>query len=226
MGKRSVALFDLDKTIYNDHSFFGIVKFLADEGVINVSTWEEVSAELGKYKGKVQTYSETANKLLEIFARSLSGKSEVDVREATAKFFDNNRGNFYSYFEKILPKLKKTHEVWLVTTNIHIAAEVVVKMFELDGYISTQFEVVEGRFTGRILSTLANGKSVVEGLLTKYAGESLAFGDSENDIEMLSRVNTAVCVNPSAELRAEALKRDWVITTDGEAHMLECLDNG
>jgi HAD superfamily phosphoserine phosphatase-like hydrolase len=214
MTKKSLALFDLDKTIYNDHAFFGATKFLADEGVLSANTWVDVTTELGKYKNKSQTYSQTANNLLGIFARDLRGKDEMEIKNLVKDFFEANNANFYAYFEYLLPRLKKTHKIYLITNNFQPVAQAVVDRFGLDGYISTEFEVVEGRFTGLVQRSLADGKRVVEELLVKYGGETMAVGDSENDMEMLARVKHAVCINPSDELKVEALKRGWMITTD------------
>jgi HAD superfamily phosphoserine phosphatase-like hydrolase len=215
--QRSVALFDFDKTIYNEHSFFSLTKYFLDMGLLSKEVGEKVNAEVGLYKQKIQNYSETANKLLRIFGDGLRGKKYIEVLSLTEKFFEMNKANIYPYFEQILPKLRETHDVMLITVNVQMVAEVVVKRFGLDGYLSTQFEVVDGLFTGKILSTLADGKKVVEKLVESYSGETMAFGDSENDIEMLERVKHAICINPSEELRETALKRGWLVVSDQTA---------
>ena len=61
--KRSIALFDIDKTIYNQHSFFPAAKFLIEKGVFTAETWPRIESELEKYNSKLQEYSITANNL-------------------------------------------------------------------------------------------------------------------------------------------------------------------
>lgn len=223
---RQVALFDLDKTVFNDHSFFPLTKYMVDEGILPEVVWSEVVTELGKYKQKTQTYSVTANNLLGIFGNGLKGKKYEDVLGKTKQFFELNRNNFYPYFEKVLPRLLQTHEVYLVTTNSQMVAEVVVGMFGLSGYLSTQFEVVDRVFTGKITSTLADGKHVVEEVIGNNLEGSLGFGDSENDIGMLERVKHPVCINPSDELLEVAKQKRWTVFSDqtAEKGILDMLD--
>ncbi|MBP9817977.1 HAD family phosphatase [Candidatus Shapirobacteria bacterium] len=216
-NKKSIALFDIDKTIYNDHSFFAAAKFLINKGILSSDTWTKIETELGKYTQKIQTYSFTANNLLNIFVEALAGKAYDEVMVATKEFFDQNQNNFYPYFKNILPTLRQTHEIYLVTTNSQNVAEVVKNGFGLDGYLCTNFEVVGGIFTGKVLNSLADGKHVVEELVAKYDGNTMAFGDSENDIGMLEKVKTPVCINPSPELLAHAQKNNWLVVSDSTA---------
>ena len=133
-------------------------------------------------------------------------------------FFEETRSNFYKYFINLVPVLKQTHDVYLVTTNSQMIAEAVKEKFGLDGYLCTNFEVINGIFTGKILNSLADGKGMVEELLSKYEGSSIAFGDSENDIGMLEKVTTPVCINPTPELLNHAQKEGWLVVSDKEAY--------
>lgn len=214
MAKKSIALFDIDKTIYNDHSFFGVTKYFVDHEIMPQKTWEDISLEAKKYFDKQQSYSLTAENLLNIYSSGLSGMNYDDILKATREFFTLNSDKFYPYFKEITPELKTKYDIYLVSTNSQMIAEVVKEMYDLDGYLSTQFEVVDNIFTGKILSTLANGKHIVKELVSGYEEDSLAVGDSENDISMFEQVKHPICINPSEELKNEAIKRKWVITDD------------
>ena len=78
-------------------------------------------------------------------------------------------------------------------------------------------EVVDGRFTGKITRVLADNKHLVDPLLSKYRGETIAVGDSEHDIGMLERVKRPICFQPSEELLVEAKKRGWTIVDESNA---------
>lgn len=217
---KSIALFDIDKTIFNQHSLFPASKFLIEKGFLSSDTWSKIEEELVKYNNKLQTYSYTADKLLVIFGTALTGKNYEDVSSAVKEFFNKNQGNFYDYFKKILPILKQTHEIYLVTTNSQMFAEAVKEMFELDGYLCTNFEVVDDRFSGKMLNSLVGGKHIVEELLSKYEGNTLAFGDSEDDIGMLEKVTTPICINPTPELLFHAKEKGWTVVNDTTAYQV------
>lgn len=220
MINKSIALFDLDKTIYNEHSFFPVARNLVDQ-----ETWTEIAGELERYRRGLQSYAVTVEHLFDHLGVGLTGQEYGDVLEKTAEFFGKNRNNFYAYFGEILPVLKKTHDVYIVTNNSQFVAEVIVKMFGLDGYMSTQMEVVDGKFTGKIPRVLADHKHLVEPLLAKYGGETIAVGDSEHDIGMLERVRHPICFQPSEELLVETKRRDWMVVdeTTAERTILDLL---
>src|SRR3712207_9363881 len=82
---------------------------------------------------------------------------------------------------------------------------------------STVAEVVDGRYTGRLVGELMHGPAKAEAVLALSEREGLdlsrctAYSDSANDLPMLSLTGTAVAVNPDTELRAVARARGWTI---------------
>ncbi len=216
--KKSIALFDLDMTIFKEYSIFSLTKYLVKEKVLEESVFAKMLEKSKEYKEGLISYSETAVFLLQIWAESLKGVNYNDVKEKTKDFFGENKDNFYSYFEQLLPELKKTHEIYLVTAGPQFVSEVIKEKFEMDGFLSTEFEVLDGKFTGNIMSSLADGKHVVENLLSRYSGNNFAFGDSENDIGMLERVKNPVCINPTEKLLEVAKERGWLVVSDLDAY--------
>ncbi len=215
---KKVAFFDIDKTIYNTHSFFQLAEYEIGKGRVKQETWDKIQKLLVRYKSGELTYSVTANMLLEDFASDLKDQKYIDLIEDVKEFFVSNLKNFYPYFEEILPKLKETHDIYIITTNAQYVAKTIVDHFGLTGFISSEFEVIDGLFTGKILKSLANGKSMVSDILAKYGkGGSIAVGDSENDIGMLELVEYPVCISPSEELKKHASSNNWVMTDPEQA---------
>jgi HAD superfamily phosphoserine phosphatase-like hydrolase len=215
---KKVAFFDIDKTIYNTHSFFQLAEYEIGKGRVKQETWDKIQKLLVRYKSGELTYSVTANMLLEDFAGDLKGQKYTDLIEDVGEFFLNNLKNFYPYFEEILSKLKETHDIYIITTNAQYVAKTIVDHFGLTGFISSEFEVIDGLFTGKVLKSLANGKSMVSDILAKYGkGGSIAVGDSENDIGMLELVEYPVCISPSEELKKYASSNNWVMTEPDQA---------
>jgi len=215
---KHIASFDLDKTLYNNHSFFEIVKSEIDDGLIDASIWDAIQNELKLYKSGVQDYSTSANNLLGIWVSSLSGKDVTTFSKHARTYFEKNMNNFFQYFEEILPKLRETHDIYIVTTNAQFVANAIVDIFNLEGSISTEFEIKDGKFTGKILKSLADGKSLVKELILPNNKEfSIGCGDSENDISMLNEVDIAVCMAPDDNLKKVALEKSWYVTTPEDA---------
>lgn len=223
---KKIALFDLDRTIYNAHSFLELAEYVIKKGRVKQETWDDIQNLLKEYKLGNATYSDTANKLLVTFAKELDGQKYEDLYSDVYAFFINNKQNFYSYFEKILPTLHRNYDVFIITTNAQYVAQAIVDLFGLEGFIASEFEVVEGVFTGKVTKSLANGKSMVRDLLEKYGKEgSVACGDSENDIGMLELVDHPICINPTDKLREFADKNGWRLVSfeDAEEYFLGLL---
>ncbi len=85
-------------------------------------------------------------------------------------------------------------------------------------YCSTEVEVIDGTYTGKVLGIPALG----EGKLTKVKewmtqnnigsfDKTFFYSDSINDLPLLSAVNKPIAVNPDNFLREECQKRSWEI---------------
>lgn len=224
MNKKSVALFDFDKTIYKDYSIFTSTRYLIDQGFVEPDVEMEMVEEYGKYKLGKYDYKQTAEKMLLLQAKAMMNLDFSTMRDMMIDFFSENEDRYYPYFEKILPELRKTHDVFLVTASSQIVAEAVEKRFTLDGYLSSIYEIDDGRLTGNVESSLVGRKDMaIKTLLKKYEGKTMAFGDSDSDIEMLSMVKFPVCVNPIDKLEKVATEKGWLIVDGDQAEKIIAL---
>ncbi|MEK9200702.1 MAG: HAD family hydrolase [Patescibacteria group bacterium] len=203
---KSIALFDFDNVVWNGHSFFPVAKWLVDEKVIGQKVWDDIQAVMKRYKAKEQDYAQTVKDLFVVFGQGLTDLS-YDVVQAKVQ----------EYFEKVLPKLKEAHEVWLVTNNSQMVGQSIQNIFGLDGYVSSELEVIDGKFTGKTVNTFAEGKGNIAEFVGRYGGETIAVGDSKNDVEMLRLVKHPVCFKPDDELLAIALKNRWLVVQPEDA---------
>lgn len=227
MDKRSVALFDFDKTIYKDFSIFTSTKYLIDNGFLDSKVEVEMMEEYGKYKLGVRDYKQTAEEMVKIQAKAMEGLDFSVMRDKMIDFFAENEDRYFSYFERILPTLRETHDIYLVTASSQLVAEAIEKRFNLDGHLSTIYEVKNERLTGEIEKSLVGEKGKeIEHLLTKYQGKTMAFGDSDSDIEMLEMVSIPVCIEPTGRLKEMAEEKGWLTVTEQNAYekMLETLE--
>jgi HAD superfamily hydrolase (TIGR01490 family) len=108
------------------------------------------------------------------------------------------------------------HLVVLATGSTVYAARPVARGVGIEHVLSSELEVEGGAFTGRP-SALCFGHHKVA-LAEKWAsrhGVDLAasyfYSDSFNDLPMLSRVGTAIAVNPDARLRRHARRHGWAM---------------
>lgn len=87
----------------------------------------------------------------------------------------------------------------------------------MTGVIATESEVVDGQYTGRLLSEFCYGPGKANRVrrLAEENGYDLrlcyAYSDSRSDLPLLEMVGHPVAVNPDATLRRVARSRNWPI---------------
>jgi HAD superfamily hydrolase (TIGR01490 family) len=107
--------------------------------------------------------------------------------------------------------------VWLVTATPVELASIIAHRLGLTGALGTVAEIVDGKFTGRLVGELMHGEAKAQAVRALAEREGLdlsrctAYSDSSNDLPMLTLTGTAVAVNPDTELRAVARSRGWQI---------------
>jgi HAD superfamily hydrolase (TIGR01490 family) len=209
---RSIAFFDIDNTMYDGFSYFELLEKQAGEGLIEQQTLINAKASMQKYKTKLQDYETTIVELLDIYAAGLKGAKYAAILESTKQFYEQS-DKFFDYVVPTMKALKSSHDIALVTGEPQFVAEAVKEIFGVDSYYATEYEVVDGVFTGGIKSYLASRHEKHDAI--KYlmqghgAKNSFAFGDSEGDIEMLGAVDHPICLNSTEGLRTIAEQKSW-----------------
>ena len=211
-----VALFDIDNTIYDGLSLFPLIERQASEKLVPAATLTSVQAKLADYKSGALSYEAALVAVLDVYATALKGQKYDKVLASTKSFFASSNG-LYPYVEPLMGALAETHDIILITGEPQMVCEAIGQAVKADAGYSTQFEVVDGKFTGNITRYLATGAEKLGAVQHAIAGHtlraSLAFGDSEGDIEMMRIVEYAFCLNPTPALQQEAAENGWYLAT-------------
>jgi hypothetical protein len=113
--------------------------------------------------------------------------------------------------------LDSGQRVWLVTATPVELAAIIARRLGLTGALGTVAEVVDGRYTGRLVGDMLHGPAKAEAIRSLADREGLdlarctAYSDSVNDVPMLSLVGRAVAVNPDPDLKKHAREQEWEI---------------
>ena len=106
------------------------------------------------------------------------------------------------------------HAIFLVSSAPEEIVRELAGHLHADGFAGTRAEIVDGRYTGRIIE-LCRGPAKAEAvrrLASEHQidlGSSWAYGDSSDDLDMLQTVGNVVCVNPDRRLQREATRNGW-----------------
>lgn len=209
---KHLALFDVDGVIYEGHTIFDQIQDQEKRGFIKKGLWDKVLVGLVDYKSGKKSYQVVADEFLNLNAESIKGKDYKDLVEDSLVYLIQNKDKFFPYFEKIVPKLSKKYDIYFVTTNFQFMCDALGSIFGVNNYLSSVAEVKNGKFTGKVERSLAGNKGIVADLISKYGKSgSFAVGDSENDADMLDKVQHPFVIEPNEKLEKIAQEKGWQI---------------
>jgi len=212
----SLHIFDMDGTLVDNDCDVSWKVFLVDVGIAPRTDLELAQKYYEDYDAGVLDFEE----FLHFQLREFVGKTEAEMAELCQRHFDTvvrpkcRPGAFDA-----VRNAQKTGAVTTILSSTNtMISEPVRAHFGIDRTHGTTLEVdAAGRFTGNIVGPYALGKNKVAIMQDLAAGLGItpagvcAYGDSNNDIPLLSAVGSAFVVAPSPGLRAEAAKHHWPI---------------
>lgn len=211
----AIAFFDLDRTLIG----------------INSATWwvrrEMHLGHLGRrdavrgavYIAMYQAGFSRMEQVLRSAAATLAGASEEALRQRSRDFWHEDVADKVrpGALEAIREHRAAGDRLVLLTTSSSYISEAAAETLALDDVLCNRFEVVEGRFTGRLLEPLCfgDGKRIHAKQLASEAGVSLQdctfYTDSYSDLPALEVVGRPVVVHPDPRLARVARQRGWPI---------------
>jgi phosphoserine phosphatase len=218
MNGKGIAFLDIDKTIYDGYLIFPLAAHFLAGGIVKRASVDLLYQDLSLYRSGQIDYETTIENFNTHFAGGLKGSSPDSVLRAAKTLLETTEGrNFFPFVGPLMELLKNRHDIYLVTGELQFVGQAVADRFSVAGYVSSEMEAKDGVFTGDVGRSLARreGKSAaIEHLLKTYPRQnSMAFGDSEGDIDMLSKVEHAFCINATEGLAEVASIRRWNMVT-------------
>ena len=215
-----VAFFDLDNTLLRGASIYHLGRGARHLGVMGIAdvvkfAWHQARfVAVGENRRHMHSVRERALNLIR-------GHREQELTDLTIEVYDRFIAPHLwpESVELIQDHLRRGHEVWLITATPAAVAKVIAERVGATGALGTEVEVVNGRFTGRVVGPLMHGphKVVAASELMRHLeaepADCWAYSDSRNDIPLMQTVGHRVAVNPDASLRHHARKNGWTTVT-------------
>jgi HAD superfamily hydrolase (TIGR01490 family) len=215
---RVAAFFDVDNTIVRGASAYHLARELYRRGffslrdILFAARHALAFAATGENLGRIAAIEERALRLLRghAVAEVLAIGEEVYEQVLDSRVFPGTRALLEAH-------AAAGHEVWLVTATPTEISDLLARRLGATGSLGTRVETVEGRYTGRLLGDRVHGAGKRAGVeaLARERGLDLAasygYGDSVNDVAMLSVVGHPCAVNPERRLRAHAARAGWPV---------------
>ena len=215
----AAAFFDVDNTMMMGASMFHFARGLAARRFFTkrdlaTFAWQQVKFRVRGVEHPEDVRIARENALG--FARGISVEEIVTLGE---EIYDDEMAQRIWAGTLALARqhLDAGQRVWLVTATPVELADLMARRLGLTGALGTVSEVVDGRYTGRLVGEMMHGQAKAEAVKALAAREGLAlprcsaYSDSINDLPMLSLVGNPVAINPDTDLKTMAREQGWLV---------------
>lgn len=213
---RVAAFFDVDNTVIRGASSFHLAVGLYRRGFFRSFDFVRFAA----YQVRYLTFGENRQQIDDVRQRALEimrGRSVAEVVTIAEDIYDEVLSlRIFPGTQRLLDQhLRAGHEVWLVTATPVEIAEIIARRLGATGALGTVAEHKDGFYTGALVGDLLHGKAKASAVraLAEREGldleQSFAYGDSTNDVPILSEVGFPCAINPDGRLRRHAAEVGW-----------------
>lgn len=212
---RTVALFDMDRTLVDTHTAQLYVRFQRDLGEIGPLYALRASYWLLQYTIGIMNAEQVAHQVLDGYR----GKHEAWLVDRCKTWFQSHvRPRISSLGRaRVREHLEAGHGVAVATSAVRQIAQPLADELAIPHVVCSELEVLAGALTGTFNFPLCYGSGKLEraaalvSSLGGSMGDAVFYTDSITDLPLLEAVGRPVAVNPDARLRRVALRRGWTI---------------
>lgn len=202
------AFFDIDGTLYRDSLMIAHFKKLLKYEVIDPIHWyghvEKTYKEWIKRRGDYEDYME---ELAEVYIQSIKNLNKEDTAFITQQVIDLKGDAVYQFTRNQIQFHKdQGHKIFFISGSPDYLVEAMGQKYSVTDCIGTQYLTDdEGNFTGQVIRMWdAESKSKAISTFTKNynldLSQSYAYGDTNGDYSMITKVGHGYAINPTHEL--------------------------
>lgn len=220
-GKRPVAAFDIDGTLFRSSLLIELVEELVQREIFPPaarSAYAEAQTDWINRKGE---YGPFIKKVVHAFGKYAKGLPYGDLADVAGEIIEAKRDRTYRYTRDLIQDLKKQGYFLLAISH---SPKFIVDGFGyemgFDKSYGTFYETgATNRFTGEIEEehVIMNKGAVLKRAMERNSlslADSYGIGDTESDVSMLQLVEHPIAFNPNRLLYRYAKKHGWKIVVE------------
>jgi HAD superfamily hydrolase (TIGR01490 family) len=212
----SLAIFDLDNTLLSGDSDYEWGQYLVHNGHVDGEEYERANE---RYYREYQTGKLDIFEFLNFALRPLATNDMATLISWRKEFMQKRILPIISQGARALVNEHRQlgDTLLIITATNRFITEPIAREFGIDNLLATDPELVDGRFTGKVVGVpcFQHGKVIrLQEWLQRTGHElhgSCFYSDSHNDLPLMRLVERPIAVNPDQELEAEAVKAGWKV---------------
>jgi HAD superfamily hydrolase (TIGR01490 family) len=216
-----LAVFDIDGTIFRSSLVIELSHALVEAGIFPKNAKSEIAKEYLAWLDRKGSYEAYINKVVKIYLEHIKGKRYTQVKRIAERVISYQKDRVYRFTRDLIKKLKsQNYFLAAISGSPSYIVEAYAKAIGFDLFFGTELEVKKGKFTGKAVSldSAFDKAAVVKNIVKKYPSinlkKSLAVGDTQGDVAMLSLVGKPIAFNPNFELSRVAKAKKWQVIVE------------
>ncbi len=227
---KKLAIFDIDGTIFRSSLVIELSHALVEAGIFPQVAKKEIEKEYLAWLDRKGSYEAYIDKVVKIYVKHITGKRYTLVKKVADLVINYQKDRVYRFTRDLIKKFKKQgfYLVAISGSPSYIVSSY-AKTIGFDLCFGTELEVINEKFTGKAVSldSAFHKSKIVKSLATELNVDlknSIAVGDTESDVAMLSLVGKPLAFNPNLQLTRVAKKNGWKIVVERKNVIFEVKD--
>jgi HAD superfamily hydrolase (TIGR01490 family) len=220
--QQKVAFFDIDGTLFRSSLLIELVDTLILGGFFPSEAKEEYSERYDAWRNREGSYEDYIEAVINTYRTHIKGVFYGDLADLGRQVVAVKRRQVYRYTRDLIKKLKQEgYYLVAISQSPKTVLDDFCTQYGFDKVYGRVYELgPQDRFTGVMIDEhlIKNKASIVKRVfdnnpqLTKEG--SIAVGDTEGDIPLLSSVENPICFNPNHSLYQQAKRMKWEIVVE------------
>ena len=220
-GKKKVAIFDIDGTIFRSSLLIEVTEVLIEEGIFPVSAKRGYAKSFSKWLDRRGSYDDYLWDVIHMFEKHIRGVHYRNFLRVAEKAVGFHKNRVYRYTRDLVRELRKQGFYLLaISKSPKGVVEGFAKELGFHKVYGMLYETdTKGRYTGGLIHfDLISDKAkllarAVEKENLTLRG-SVGVGDTESDIAFLELVSRPIAFNPNSALFRHARRKKWNIVVE------------
>jgi HAD superfamily hydrolase (TIGR01490 family) len=229
---KKIAVFDIDGTLYRWQLFHELVEELTRAEVFPDNTFREVDTAWNDWRGGNLHFHGYESLVVETLMKYLPLIPIKTFEAVCDKVIVQSSHKLHAYPKQLLKTLRNQgYTIAAISGSQQELLDRFAAKHDIDIAIGAVYERKDGHFTGETSRMTIGRKAVIfQELINEHSFSlegSVAIGDSDGDIELLSAVEKPIAFNPSEGLFEHAKTAGWPIVIERKniAYHLERKDD-
>jgi len=221
MQKR-VAFFDIDGTIFRSSLLIELVDQLITEGAFPETARQEYHTAYAAWQSREGSYEAYIAAIINVFLDHIKGVHYGTFADIGRRVVALKRKRVYRYTRDYLKQLKaQGYMLIAISQSPKTVLDEFCREYGFDKVYGRIYEIgPRDCFTGEVIDEylIENKANIVKRVFERHPEltrvGSIAVGDTDGDIPLLTSVDIPICFNPNQELYDHAKRQGWQIVVE------------